>query len=127
VKAIVQREYVRLMSSSLKRLKKPVPKDNQVLVEVRAASINPIAATVCTYLWLKSGYIPKPLAVLGVILPAWCVICALVFLIFPTFYKLVNAYWFDSPMAIFELILSFWLLFRGLKPVATNQVQAGVV
>jgi hypothetical protein len=98
---------VRLTSSSLKKLKKPVPKDNQVLVKVRAASINPVDGTVCAYLWLKSGYIPKSLAVFGVILPAWCVICALVFLIFPTFYKLVNTYWFDSPMAIFKLILSF--------------------
>ncbi len=74
-----------------------------------------LAATVCGYLWFKSGYIPKPLAVFGVISSVWCVICAFVFLIFPAFDKTVNAYWFDSPMAIFELALSFWLLFKGLK------------
>jgi hypothetical protein len=39
----------------------------------------------------------------------------------------VNDYIFDSPMAIFELIVSFWLLFKGLRPVARSQVQAGVV
>ena len=27
-------------------------------------------------------------------------------------------YWFDSPMAIFELVLSFWLLFKGLNTKA---------
>ena len=84
-----------------------------------------LAATVCAYLWFKSNYIPKGLAVLGVISSAWCVICAFVFLIFPNFNKTVNDYWFDSPMAIFELVLSFWLLFKGLKPVEPNQAQAG--
>jgi hypothetical protein len=75
-----------------------------------------LAATVCAYLWLKSNYIPKALAALGVIASAWCVICAFVFLIFPHFNKIVNDYWFDSPMALFEMVLSFWLLFKGLRP-----------
>ncbi len=85
-----------------------------------------LAATVCAYLWLKSNYIPKGLAAFGVISSAWCVICAFVFLIFPHFNKIVNDYWFDSPMAIFEMVLSFWLLIKGLKPVEPNQAQAGV-
>ena len=74
-----------------------------------------LGATVCAWLWLKSNYIPKGLAVFGVISSAWCVICAFVFLIFPDFAKPVDPYWFDSPMAIFELVLSFWLLFKGLR------------
>ena len=74
-----------------------------------------LAATVCAYLWLKSNYIPRALAVFGVISSAWCVICAFVFLIFPHFNKIVNDYWFDSPMAIFEMALSFWLLLKGLR------------
>jgi uncharacterized protein DUF4386 len=84
-----------------------------------------LAATVCAYLWLKSGYIPRGLAMFGVISSAWCVICAFVFLIFPHFNKVVDDYWFDSPMAIFELVLSCWLLFKGLRPVESNQAQAG--
>ncbi len=75
-----------------------------------------LAATVCAYLWLKSGYIPRTLALFGLISSAWCVVCAFVFLIFPGFGKPVDPYWFDSPMVIFELAVSFWLLFRGLKP-----------
>ena len=75
-----------------------------------------LACTVCAYLWLKSNYIPKGLAVFGVISSAWCVICAFVYLVFPGFAKPVDPYWFDSPMAIFEMVLSFWLLFKGLKP-----------
>jgi hypothetical protein len=73
-----------------------------------------LAATICSCLWFKSGYIPRTLAAFGVIASAWCVICAFVFLIFPDFNKVVNDYWFDSPMAIFELVLSFWLLFKGI-------------
>ena len=51
----------------------------------------------------------------GVISSAWCVICAFVFLIFPTFNKIVNDWLFDTPMALFEMIVSFWLLFKGLR------------
>ena len=75
-----------------------------------------LASTVCSYLWFKSNYIPKGLAAFGVISSAWCVLCAFVFLIFPGFNEIVNDYWFDSPMAIFEMVLSFWLLFKGLRP-----------
>jgi hypothetical protein len=82
-----------------------------------------LAATVCAWLWLKSNYIPKGLSIFGVIGSAWCVLCALVFLIFPNFDKIVNAYWFDSPMAIFEMVLAFWLLFRGLRPKIESTIQ----
>jgi hypothetical protein len=84
-----------------------------------------LAATVCAWLWLKSGYIPKWLALFGVISSAFCVLCAFVYLIFPGFAKPVNPYWFDSPMALFEMVLSFWLLFKGLKPGGPHQAQAG--
>jgi hypothetical protein len=80
-----------------------------------------LAATVCAWLWLKSNYIPKGLAVFGLISSVWCVICAFTYLIFPDFAKPVNPYWFDSPMALFELALSFWLLFSGLRaPLAAD-------
>ena len=85
-----------------------------------------LAATVCACLWLKSNYIPRGLSIFGVIASAWCVLCAIVYLIFPDFNKIVNDYIFDSPMALFELVVSLWLLFKGLKPVASNQAQAGI-
>jgi hypothetical protein len=74
-----------------------------------------LAATICAYLWFTSGYIPKTLAAFGVISSAWCVICAFIYLVFPNFNKVVNDYWFDSPMALFELMVSLWLLFKGLQ------------
>jgi hypothetical protein len=86
-----------------------------------------LAATVCAWLWFKSNYIPKGLSIFGVIASAWCVLSAYLFLIFPDFNKIVNDYIFDTPMALFELVVSFWLLFKGLKPVASVQAQTSVV
>src|SRR5213592_3590887 len=77
-----------------------------------------LAAMVCAWLWFKSNYIPKGLALFGVIASAWCEVCAVVYLIFPNFNKIVNDYIFDSPMALFELVVSFWLLIKGLRPAA---------
>src|SRR5712671_191353 len=82
-----------------------------------------LAATVCAWLWLKSNYIPKGLSIFGVIASAWCVLCALVYLIFPNFNKIVNDYIFDSPMAIFELIVSIWLLFKGIRTPKSGEAD----
>jgi hypothetical protein len=75
-----------------------------------------LASTVCSYLWFKSNYIPRALAAWGVISSVFCAACTFVFIIFPDFAKVVNLWWFDSPMGIFEMALSFWLLFKGLRP-----------
>jgi len=83
-----------------------------------------LAATVCAWLWLKSKYIPRGLSIFGVIGSGWCVFCAFAYLIFPNFNKIVNDWWFDFPMAIFELILSFWLLFKGLSPKIETQLES---
>ena len=82
-----------------------------------------LAATVCAWLWFKSKYIPPGLSIFGVIASAWCVFCAVVYLIFPDFNKIVNDYIFDSPMALFELAVSFWLLFKGLSPKIDINVE----
>jgi len=86
-----------------------------------------LSATASAWLWLKSNYIPRGLSIFGVIASAWCVLCAVVYLIFPDFNKIVNDYIFDTPMALFELVVSFWLVFKGLKPVASLPAQTGVV
>jgi hypothetical protein len=74
-----------------------------------------LASTVCGYLWLKSRYVPRGLALFGLVSSAWCVICTVIFYVFPHFDSIVNLWWFDTPMALFELTISFWLIIRGLK------------
>jgi len=73
------------------------------------------ASTVCSYLWFKSNYVPRGLAVFGVISSAWCAACALVFFVFPGFGKAINLYSFDSPIGLFEMALSVWLLVKGVR------------
>ncbi len=51
----------------------------------------------------------------GVAASAWCVACTLGYYIAPGFATLVNLWWFDSPMALFELALGVWLLMKGLS------------
>jgi hypothetical protein len=75
------------------------------------------ASTVCGYLWFKSRYIPRALAAFGVISSAFCVACTLVFYVLPNFDRIVSLWWFDTPMGLFDIVLSFWLLFRGLATV----------
>jgi hypothetical protein len=49
------------------------------------------------------------------------VACTLVFYVFPDFDKMVGLWWFDTPMAIFDIALSFWLLVKGLSPSGIAQ------
>ena len=84
-----------------------------------------LASTVCGYLWFRSGYIPRALAAFGAISSAFCVGCTLVFYIFPNFDKIVNLWWFDTPMAIFDIALSIWLLTKGLRPFETVDSNRG--
>jgi len=75
-----------------------------------------LASSVCGYLWFKSRYVPRALAAFGVISSVFCVACTLVFYVFPDFDKIVGLWWFDTPMAIFDIALSFWVLVKGLSP-----------
>jgi hypothetical protein len=77
-----------------------------------------LASTICCYLWFKSKYVPKALAVFGFLASLWCVACTFIFMIFPAFSYVVNAWWFDSPMTVFEVVISFWLLIRGIRYVS---------
>jgi hypothetical protein len=74
-----------------------------------------LASTIYSVLWFKSRYIPKALAIYGVLSSVWCVLCAFAYLAVPHFDQMVNVWLYDVPMAIFELVLGLWLLVRGLR------------
>lgn len=74
-----------------------------------------LGSAIFNYLWLKSGYIPRPLAILGIVACIWCTICAVAFLIYPEFQNIINLWLFDLPMAFFDMTLSVWLLTKGLR------------
>ncbi|HUI82731.1 MAG TPA: DUF4386 domain-containing protein [Candidatus Binatia bacterium] len=87
---------------------------------------NALASTLCGYLWFRSRYIPRWLAAFGIVSSVWCVACTAVLYVFPNFDSIVNLWWFDTPMAVFDIVLSFWLLLRGLAPSAkVESAKAG--
>lgn len=77
-----------------------------------------LASTIGSYLLYRSRYIPRALAGFGLLASAWCVFCAVAFIAFPHFDAIVNVWWFDMPIFLFEVALGFWLLFKGLRPTA---------
>jgi hypothetical protein len=81
-----------------------------------------LAAGVGGWLLFKSAYVPRAFAAIGVIASAWCAACTFAYYVFPGFADVVNLWWFDTPMVLFELALSGWLLFRGLSPSRTAAV-----
>jgi len=73
-----------------------------------------LTSAVISWLLFKSRYIPRTLAVYGIISSLWCVFCGFAYLIFPNYGKIVHIGLFDVPLVIFELVLGFWLLIKGL-------------
>ena len=80
-----------------------------------------LGSTVAGYVWFKSRYIPRVLAAAGVMAAAFCTLCTLAFIVFPHFDTIVSLSVFDLPMAIVDIVTSFWLIFKGLKLPAVIQ------
>ena len=79
-----------------------------------------LGSTVACALWARSRYIPRSLALAGLLSSAWAAFCAFALILNPAFEKTVGLWAFDIPLALFELVLAFWLLLRGLKAPATT-------
>jgi hypothetical protein len=81
-----------------------------------------VSATTIGWLWLKSRYIPRGLAIFGLVSAAWCGLCTIVYIADPAFSHVVNLWWFDTPLALFDIVLSLWLLIKGLPGSSTSTV-----
>ena len=66
------------------------------------------------YLWLTSGYIPKPLAVWGLLASVWIGLCAFTFVVFPELAKSITVGYYGGPIFLFELSIGLWLVFKGI-------------
>jgi hypothetical protein len=71
-----------------------------------------LGSTFFAYLLLKSRYVPKALAALGVFASLLLVVSSLAVIVLP---KIVAPYQLavTAPMGLFEITLGFWLLLRG--------------
>jgi hypothetical protein len=68
------------------------------------------------YLWLKSGYIPKPLAAWGLLASAWIGICSFAFIVFPDLRQVITIGYYGGPIFLFELTIGLWLLIKSVGP-----------
>jgi Domain of unknown function (DUF4386) len=74
-----------------------------------------LGSTVAAYLWFRARYVPRALAAFGIAASMWGALCCLALFVFPDFPKLVGLSWFDVPMVLFEIALSFLLVSRGVR------------
>jgi hypothetical protein len=73
-----------------------------------------LGSAVFSYLWVKSNYIPRVLAVSGVFSSLLVAICSFAFVVFP---RLVDTLGLSCyvPIFIFELTMGFWLVIKKLR------------
>ena len=74
-----------------------------------------LGSTVFCYLWLRSSYIPKPLAILGIVASALLASCTFAFIIAPQLAHVITITYYGGPIFLFELTMGFWVLFKGLR------------
>jgi len=72
-----------------------------------------LGSTAFSYLWLRSRYIPRALAALGVFASLLVATVAFSLLIFPEIIASVSLA-YQVPIGVFEVTMGLWLLFRGL-------------
>jgi hypothetical protein len=73
-----------------------------------------LGSTVFGYLWLKSRYIPRGLAALGIFSSLVVAIVTLAIMVFPSLAAVVIPIYF-APIFVFEVGLGVWLLVKGIR------------
>ncbi len=68
-----------------------------------------------SYLWFKSRYIPRALAVLGIVSALVIAIVMLAFMVFPGLTAVVTPIYYGPAGFIYEITLGFWLLVKGIR------------
>jgi hypothetical protein len=73
-----------------------------------------LGSTVFGYLWVKSSYVPRALAVLGVVAPFLLAAGAFTFILFPALWAVIFP-GYMVPLFFFEVGMGLWLLVKGLR------------
>ena len=73
-----------------------------------------LGSALFSYLWLKSRYIPRWLAVLGLFASLVMAVVALGIIVWPGLYGVVTMAYM-APMGIYEIGLGLWLLVKGIR------------
>ena len=73
-----------------------------------------LGSAIFAWLLLKSRYVPKALAMLGIFGALLLALGTMAIIVFPALGRVGMAYM--MPMGLYEVTLGFWLLIKGLKP-----------
>lgn len=80
-----------------------------------------LGSTIFALLWLKSRYVPRPLAVLGVVASAILAGRQFLWIVAPTAAANFGIAIYGGPIFIFELLMGLWLVTKGLSPAARDE------
>jgi len=73
-----------------------------------------LGSAVFSYVWLKSAYIPKALALLGIFGSLLLTVMTLVTTVFPVVWERIGMTYM-MPLGLYEVSLGLWLLIKGIK------------
>jgi len=80
-----------------------------------ALTLAGIGSTLFCWLWLRSRYVPRTLALLGVAASVLLAAREFTLIVAPALARGVPIVVFGGPIFVFELGMGLWLLLRGLK------------
>lgn len=73
---------------------------------------NGLGSALFAWVFFRSRYVPRTLALWGVLGSLYEGFCGLAYLFYPGFGSILSVNWYELPAMTFELLLSFWLLIR---------------
>ena len=79
-----------------------------------------LGSAVFSYLWLKSGYIPRALAAWGIFASLVLAIVTLIIMVFPALGSVLGLTYM-MPMGIYEVGLGLWLVVKGIREPKGSQ------
>jgi len=74
-----------------------------------------LRSTAFCVLWLRSRYVPRALAIFGVVASFVMGACAFAFIVFPELSNVLSVGVYGGPIFLFELTMGLWLVARGIR------------
>jgi hypothetical protein len=87
-------------------------------------AFNGLGSALFAWVLFQSRYIPRTLAVWGILGSLYEGFCGFAYLMHPGFGTILSPNWYELPPMTYEVLLSLWFLFRGLRSPETAQADS---
>jgi len=87
-------------------------------------AFNGLGLVFFSLLFFKSRFIPRTLAAFGIATSLFESICGFAYLVDRSFETIVSANYYELPTMFFEVVLSIWILVRGLRTHETAKLAS---